>query len=187
MASHKLTWNTFGRRFIIRLMIISSTHNRRFTKNCVVSIKRWHILLWCLRMLASCIILPSAWIIPCFHCFVTLSFILDIGFSCIVGSPLFTVLYGCLSFSRVAWTLSLSETLYESTVMFSVGVTKYKCWMYIMLVGCEVPALVKVSLWNSSLSTIWIPGLPLTSSGGQIHAFSRSQTVHQSRRWKISA
>ena len=187
MASHNLTWNTFGRRFIIRLMVISSTHNRRFTKNCVVSIKRWHILLWCLRMLASCIILPSAWIIPCFHCFVTLSFILDIGFSCIVGSPLFTVLYGCLSFGRVAWTLSLSETLYESTVMFSVGVTKYKCWMYIMLVGCEVPALVKVSLRNSSLSTIWIPGLPLTSSGGQIHEFSRSQTVHQSRWWKISA
>ena len=27
--------------------------------------------------------------------------------------------------------------------MFSVGATKSECWMYIMLMGCDVPAPVK--------------------------------------------
>ena len=108
-------------------------------------------------------------------------------YSCIVCSPLFTTLYGSTFFSHVAWTLSLSEILCESILMFSVGVTKVECWMSTVLVRCDVPAPVKVSLWKSPLSTIWLPGLPTPSSGGQTDAFSRSQLAHQTRRWRISA
>ena len=157
-------------------MIIWSTHNRGFTKNCKESIKRWRFLLWWSRTLvilrhsSKCMDNSTR-----FRCFATLSLILDIGFPCIVGSTLFTVLYGSTSFSRVAWTLSLSEILSECRLMFSVGVIKLESWMYIMLVR-------KSSFW-----TIWIPSLPIPSSGGQIDAFSRSQRAHQSRTWRTSA
>ena len=71
--------------------------------------------------------------------------------------------------------LSLSEISSESTLTFPVGVTKLECCMYIMLVRCEVPAPVKVSLRKLSMPAIWIPGLPIPSTVGQIDAFSRSQ------------
>ena len=150
------------------------THNRRFTKACMESIIRWHFLLWWSRM-------PVI-----LHHSNKCTLILDIGFSCIVCSPFFTVLYGCTSFHHVAWTLSLSEILSESALMFSVGLTKLECWMYIMLVRCDVLLPVKL-LRKSLLSTIWMPFWPIPSSGGKIDAFSRSQRTHLSQRWRISA
>ena len=48
--------------------------------------------------------------------------------------------------------------LSESSLMFPVGVTKSECWMYIMLLRCDVPVTVKLSLKKSLLSTIYMPG-----------------------------
>ena len=159
---------TFGRRFIILLKTVWSTHNRRFTKNCMTSNWKWYFLLW--GHSPYRVVLTNLW----FHCFATLSLMLDIGFSYIVGSPLFTSFL--FNFLQPCNMLRLSEILSESTLTFPVGVTKPECCMYIMLVRCEVPAPVKVSLRKLSMPAIWIPGLPIPSTVGQIDAFSRSQS-----------
>ena len=82
--------NIFGQWFIIQLMIIWSTHNKIFTKTCTKSIKRWQFLFW--RPTTPAILHHSS------KCIDNSTFLfwllLNIGFYCIVGSLLFTVLYG---------------------------------------------------------------------------------------------
>ena len=89
-----------------------------------------------------------------------------LSFSCIVGSPLLSVLYGSTSFSRELW---VSQKNYLNLLWFFVVVTKFECWMYILLVRCDLSVPVKVSLWTSSLSAIWILGLPIPGLGRQMY------------------
>ena len=140
--------NTFVRWFIIRLIIIWFTQNRRYTKTCMEysNMALFALMLW--------VILASVWTTLLYHCFATLSLIWILAFPGYLVQLFLLCCIVLLPSAVCHELLSLSEILSESALMFSVGVTKSEYRICIMLVRCDALAPVTVSLRKSSLSTI---------------------------------